>query len=153
MATVHKLSEELYIDSFDLIAIHSDLESYALAYRINESAQLKLTRAFEDLAVGNCFFPLFEWKDAITEQEVYLIGNKVQVEEVGENIGLFESSSTFKTHYILEDRKEINYVLRLDANDSGLLEHLLKAVKSIEKVTMAYRLDIEIVKSKKNLIF
>src|SRR5690606_2512361 len=49
MLTTHRISDELYDDSYSLIAIHSDLEDYAMTYAINSECGLHLKRMDKDL--------------------------------------------------------------------------------------------------------
>ena len=153
MATIHRISEELFVDSFDLIALHSDMECYALAYHINKAAQVLLVRAIKDLEIGTLSYPMFEYNDEVNEEDWYLVRNVVQEEESDQSQGLFANSTTVKTNYLLEERKQINYLLKLYPEDSVDLEKTIKAIRSIAKVSMAYQVNVDDLKSKRNLIF
>ncbi|MEL6918168.1 MAG: IPExxxVDY family protein [Bacteroidota bacterium] len=60
---VHKISEDFYEDSFALIAVHSSMEDYAMAYTINLHLKCNLQRSRTDLDVSRqTSFPIFEWK-------------------------------------------------------------------------------------------
>ena len=153
MATIHRISEEFFVDSFELIALHSNLEPYAMAYYLNQFAGLKLKRAEDDLEIGNIFFPLYEWKDTLKDQEWFLMGNKVMLEEEGDNSGLFESGSIVRSHYLIAEKKKINYILKLNWADDHEISRALEVIRNVPKVSMAYSLDIDDLKSKRNLIF
>lgn len=153
MATVHRISEELFVDSFDLIALHSNMECYSLAYHINKAARVLLGRARQDLEIGVLSYPIFEYNDMVKEEEWYLVKNVVQEEESDGSQGLFAHSTTVKLNYLLEERKEINYLLKLYPEDSVDIEKTIRAIRSIPKVSMAYQLNVDELKSKRNLIF
>ena len=152
MATVHRISEELFVDSFDLIALHSNMECYSLAYHINKAFQILLVRAKKDLEIGTLSYPIFEYKDEVNDEDWYLVKNVVQKEEGEESEGLFANSPTLKLNYLLTERKEVNYLLKLYPEDTVDIEKI-KAIRSIPKVSMAYQLHIDELKSKRNLIF
>ena len=63
MATVHRISEEFFDDSFGLIALHSNMECYALAYNLNKAAKIMLVRSEDDLEIDTSHYPMFEFKD------------------------------------------------------------------------------------------
>lgn len=52
MASTLKLTmEELYEDEYQLIAIHTSLEDYRLAYFLNQSLSIQLKKCEDDLHV------------------------------------------------------------------------------------------------------
>lgn len=153
MVTIHKISEGLFVDSFELIAVHSNLESYAVAYSINQAMNLKLCRAEKDLEIGKSYFPLYEWKDTFKDQEWFLMGNRITQEEMEERSGLFENGPTLKSHYLIPEKKQINYIIKLVSENSFEVDRAIGNLRDIPKISMAYQLDIEALKSKRNLIF
>lgn len=153
MATVYRISEELFDDSFDLIALHCNMECYAVAYHINEVAQVSLVRAKKDLGIGRFSYPIYEYKDDAKGQEWYLMNNVVREEEHDESGGLFQNSTTVKLNYLLEERKEINYLLKIYSETDVEIEKTINTVRTIPMVSMVYRLNVDDLKSKKNLIF
>ncbi len=153
MATVHRISEELFVDSFDLIALHSNMECYALAYHINKVFQILLVRAKKDLEISTLSYPIFEYNDEVNDEDWYLVKNVVQQEENDENQGLFGNSTTVKLSYLLAERKEVNYLLKLYPENSVEIKKRVQAIRTIPKVSMAYQLNIDQLKSKRNLIF
>ena len=69
MVSVHKISTDFYEDSFDLIAIHSSLEGYALAYALNLRLKSDFRRCKKDLDISaQIKIPIFEWKDDINDR-------------------------------------------------------------------------------------
>ena len=153
MATIHRISEELFVDSFDLIALHSNMECYALAYHINKVFQIFLVRAKKDLEIGTLSYPIFEYNDEVNDEDWYLVKNVVRKEESDGNQGLFTNSTTVKLNYLLTERKEVNYLLKLHPENSAEIEKRIKAIRAIPKVSMAYQLSVDQLKSKRNLIF
>jgi len=77
MAAVHKLTEDFYDHSFDLIALHSSLEDHALAYALNLAMKSGFRRRRVDLDIsGKITIPIFEWKDDLNDRYWTLFTNK-----------------------------------------------------------------------------
>lgn len=154
MTTTHRISADWYDDSFKLIAIHSDLEDYAMTYAINSNCGLYLKRMKNDLHLGkNLSFSVFDWDDAINDIYWTLVSNKCVVEEVIPSGGLFENNVSARTDHLVKERKEIDYFLKVEAADESTLEKKLRAIKAMDKVITAYPLETQTLKSKRNLIF
>jgi len=153
MVTKHKISAELYDDSFKLIAMHCGLESHAMAYHLNKSADLQLARCKEDLDVSSTFFPLYEWKDEINDYYWTLVCNTVKEELESEALGLFLNQKAVNTYHLVQERKEVDYFLKVETTHTTVIEKAVKKINSIPKVLTAYSVDVATLKSKRNLIF
>ncbi|MEC8832946.1 MAG: IPExxxVDY family protein [Bacteroidota bacterium] len=154
MLTTHKISADLYDDSFSLIAIHSDLEDYAITYAINSNCGLYLKRMKKDLCLNkDMSFSVFDWDDEMNDVYWTLISNKCEVEEVVPSDGLFGNNISRRTDHLVKERKEVDYFLKVDAADETLIIQKIKSINKISKVITAYPLDTENLKSKRNLIF
>ncbi|MBO0330792.1 IPExxxVDY family protein [[Muricauda] lutisoli] len=154
MLTTHKISADLYDDSFSLIAIHSNLEDYAITYAINSSCGLYLKRMEKDLHLDeNMSFSVFDWDDEINDVYWTLISNKCEVEEEVPSVGLFGNNTSTRTDHLVKERKEVDYFLKVDAADETMFAQKIKSINQIAKVITAYPLDTQNLKSKRNLIF
>ncbi len=154
MMTTHRISADLYDDSFRLIAIHSHLEDYAMTYAINSKCGLYLKRMKIDLHLDeNLSFSVFDWDDGMNDIYWTLISNKCVVEEVIPSGGLFENNVSARTDHLIKERKEIDYFLKVEAADEATLSQKLRDIKKIDKVITAYPLETQTLKSKRNLIF
>lgn len=154
MLTTHKISADLYDDGFSLIAIHSNLEDYAITYAINSTCGLYLKRMEKDLHLDDHMsFSVFDWDDEINDEYWTLISNKCEVEEEIPSLGLFENNISKRTYYLVRERKEVDYFLKVDAADETMFSQKIKSINQIAKVITAYPLDTTNLKSKRNLIF
>ncbi len=153
MAIKYKIIEESFEDSFELIAIHSNLEGYALAYYVNEAANLRLARRATDLEIARVSFPVFEWEDEVEGQNWQLLCNSRKYESSEDAIGLFTKSKTLRTYYLVEERKDIDYFLKVTPGNTKFVQKMAKMLLAVPKLTMAYPLDSETIKAKQNLIF
>jgi len=158
---IHKLS----IDDFDevnyeLIAIHTDLEDYQLAYRLNQKLPIILAKSKIEIQTqsknGESSFSRFSYENVENEVEWDLISNKseIVIERKGNKNDLFgENSQHIPTRtYLLPEFKKVDFFLKIS---SGLddIDDLLPELNTIPKISTIYKIDFEKIKSKNNLIF
>ena len=154
MVTTHKIFEDFYEESFALIALHSSLEDYALVYALNNSLKTKLRRSADDLDMSENFsFPFFEWKDELNLRNWTLFTNVVSREEDLKSEDLFQNETSYTTHYLLPEHREVDYLLKIEQDDYEMDDALIKAILEIPSIITAYSINVERLKSKNNLIF
>ena len=154
MSTTHKISADFYDDSFKLISIHSSLEDYAMTYVLNFACQLYLKRMKTDLHFDQSLsFAAFEWDDEVSDTYWSLISNKCKVEVTMPSEGFFENNTSLKTGYLIRERREVDYFLKVDTENQLMLEQHVKLINKIPKVITAYSVETTTLKSKRNLIF
>ncbi|MCL6267353.1 IPExxxVDY family protein [Flagellimonas myxillae] len=154
MLTTHRISEDFYDDNFQLIAIHSGLEDFALGYAINAACGTKLGRRESDLKFSqNITFSVYDWDDELSDTFWTLISNKCAIEETIPSDGLFQDRTSLRTEYLIKERKEVDYLLKVDGVDGPTLVQQIKSINTIAKVVTAYPLETQTLKSKRNLIF
>ena len=97
MSATRKIIEAYYDDDFQLIAIHSGMEDFSLAYSLNKDCELQLKRTQNDLSYGkNLSFSMFDWEDEINQDYWVLFSNTCD-QQVGISEGLFVNDCSFKT--------------------------------------------------------
>ncbi|TMU55235.1 IPExxxVDY family protein [Flagellimonas algicola] len=154
MLTTHKISEDFYDDNFQLIAIHSGLEDFAMGYAVNLACGLQLSRRKNDLQFDqDLAFSVFDWDDELSDTFWTLMSNKCAVEETIPSVGLFQDRTSSRADYLIKERKEVDYFLKVDGVDGPTLVNKIKAINTIPKVVTAYPLETQTLKSKRNLIF
>ncbi|MEX0313400.1 MAG: IPExxxVDY family protein [Allomuricauda sp.] len=153
MLTTHKISADFYDDNFQLIAIHSGLEDYAMGYAINSNCDLHLKRMKSDLQLNqNLSFSVFEWEDGLNDNYWTLVSNKCSVMEIMPPSGLFENRTSIRTDYLIKEKRDVDYFLKVDNSELPVDQHI-KSINRISKVVTAYQVDAQTLKSKRNLIF
>ncbi|EAR16738.1 MULTISPECIES: IPExxxVDY family protein [Robiginitalea] len=151
-ATLNIWEDLLQDTTFGLFAIHSQLEDYALAYALNQACSIKLRRLREDLELDRQVnFPLFQYKDEANQREWTLVRNSGISTGAGPAAGLFPDEPSHRRHYLIPEKKEVDYFLKLDGEDGE--QKLVARLLSVEKIITAYRLEASELKSKQNLIF
>lgn len=158
---------KLHLDEFDeidydLIGIHSALEDYRLAYLINQALLIKLSKSTEEVGIwlkeGEAFFPKFTFDDQSHGIKWSLIPNQTEIQSNTQelNQGLFGATDweVFRKVYLISELKKVDYFLKIENNHNALPTHkIMKALKSVDRITTVYQIDPENIKSKNNLIF
>jgi len=152
MSAIHKISEDFYESTYDLIAIHSSLEDYTIAYVINKYLNSKLSRNNIDLDISkNVSFPFFEWKDELNDASWTLMTNTSKKRGTNKQEGLFNNELVFTTHYLVPEYKEVDYFLKIEQELKA--QHILKKLLTLPEIVTAYSIEVTKLKSKNNLIF
>jgi hypothetical protein len=155
---VYKILDDFYEPTFSVIAIHSYLEDYRLAYLLNLHLQSKLKRLHVNIDFKDkTSFSVYEWEDEYQHTVWNLISNKFHTESdvieiKGEN--LFSLNNTTMTHFLIPERNRIDYFLKIDNGTTVPdLKKIVAKINMIGQVSTAYHLNIESLKSRNNLIF
>ena len=163
MASTLKLSmEDLYEEEYQLIAIHTSLEDYRLAYFLNQTLSIKLKKCEDDLHVkskkGEANFTRFEYEQTDLCLFWNLIQNKsnninnvqIAVEDLFSN----DTNSFLKPIFLLPEFKNIDFLLKLDQDlSTNSINGYISKINSIDKIKMVYAIDKQNIKTKNNLIF
>lgn len=159
---IHKL----FIDDFEeadyqLIAIHTTLENYRVAYFINQNLPVLLHRNKKDILIGTekqkTGFSNFQFEDNKKEIFWTLIENKKEVSLTQKNktITLFNDQQEFSnTIYFLPEFKNVDFFLKIEGDESQInINKIITKLNTIDQITTVYAVDKSRIKSKNNLIF
>ena len=158
---VHKLILDDIFDELDctLVAIHSAIEDYRLAYFLNKHLNLNLVRKKLDLdcSVDKSKYSIFEWEDTNNLTIWNLVSNicKTEIYKQETVNSLFDTEEKIiKKTYLIPEHKAVNYFLKID-NEFNLSKEkeILNKILQIHQVVTAFSIDINQLKSKDNLIF
>lgn len=157
---LHRLElDEFYDDSFTLIAIHSQIEDYRLAYLLNKNLNLKLKRCEKDLDFKYFMasYPYFEYHETLQCRTWYLIANScvTETESIQSSGSLFDfSQKAYKTHFLVPEYKSVNYFLKVEEEATHFDQlSTIKKIIDIPKIVTSYKVDANQLKSKNHLIF
>ena len=158
---IHKL----YIDEFDevdyeLIAIHTSLEDYRLAYFLNQKLPILLGKSKSEIQInikeGVTYFSRFIYENNDTDSCWSLIQNKNEVNTLisDNNQNLFANSSyeVATKAYLLPEFKKVDYFLKVENSDNDI-EKIIAKINTIARISTVYSVDTNKIKSKNNLIF
>ena len=158
---------KLHLDEFDevdydLIAIHSSQEDYRLAYFINQQLPVILSKSKEEIGVtvkeGETFFTKYTFDDQNNDVLWSLIQNKneiiIQKKSTGQNLFLNTNVEIATKVYLISELKKVDYFLKIENNKADFtIEEVLRKLKKIDRISAAYSVIPDTIKSKNNLIF
>ena len=154
MVTKHKIQIDFYDDDFSLLAIHSSLDDHAMVYALNRELQLRLTRKREDLSLGEGIeFPVFDWEDEFNDRYWSLLSNTCQVEEERTETGLFQNEMSAIRHHLIPERKEVDYFLKIESDETELAHEVLERLTQIPQVITSYSIAPKELRSIENIMY
>jgi hypothetical protein len=160
---IHKLD----LGDFDeidyyLIAIHTSLEDYRLAYFINQKLPINLAKSKEEVQInikeGETNFARFYHYDSENAISWNLIQNKNEVlqqnlnpsQDLFSNVTMEVSTKVF----LLPEFKKADYFLKIENTDDTINVSQIKTIlNTIDSISTVYTVDTNQIKSKNNLIF
>lgn len=160
---IHKLDlgEFDEIDYY-LIAIHTSLEDYRLAFFINQLLPINLSKSKNEIQInieeGETNFSRFYYYDNEKAITWNLIQNKNEViqQKKGISQNLF-SNVTMEVStkvFLLPEFKKVDYFLKIEnIEDTTSVSKIQTALNKIDSISTLYTVDINQIKSKNNLIF
>lgn len=158
--TMYKLDvDDFYDDSFTLIAIHSQIEDYRLAYLLNKQLDLRLYRCERDLDFKyfTASYSYFVYEESSQCRTWYLISNTCvsETESLQSTGSLFDfGQKNMKTHYLVPEYKTVNYFLKIEEAAAHFDESsVLKKIIELPRIITSYKVEANQLKSKNHLIF
>jgi hypothetical protein len=160
---VYKISLEDFdkID-YQLIAIHSTLEDYRLAYYINQNLPINLKKSNCNIQISNkegkAEFTRFVFEDKKATLNWTLIQNQndVFVQPQTRNLGLFANTNNkfLAKIYLIPEYKKVDFFLKIENSEVNIdVTKITNSIKKIDRVSTVYSVEVEKIKSKNNLIF
>ena len=160
---IHKLNLGEFDEiDYHLIAIHTSLEDYRLAYFINQKVGLNLSKNKNEIQInikeGETKFSGFFYDDKKNGVFWNLIQNKNEVIQQKK-----ESSQTLFSNikmevstkvYLLPEFKKVDYFLKIENLEETMdLMQIQILLNTIENISTVYMVETNKIKSKNNLIF
>jgi hypothetical protein len=160
---IHKLDLGEFDEiDYHLIAIHTSLEDYRLAYFINQKLPINLGKSKDEVQInikeGETKFSRFYYYDSVNAISWNLIQNKNEVtqqkkdavQNLFSNITLEISTKV----YLLPEFKKADYFLKIENTEDTMNVPKIKTIlNTIDSISAVYTVDTNKIKSKNNLIF
>ena len=160
---IHKLD----LDEFDeidyfLIAIHTSLEDYRLAYLINQKLSINLGKSKNEIQInikeGETNFSRFYYYDKEKTISWNLIQNKNEViQQRKDNSQNLFSNTILEIStkvYLVPEFKKVNYFLKIENDPETMnITKIQSLLNTIDNISTVYTVDTNQIKSKNNLIF
>jgi hypothetical protein len=161
---IHKLDLGEFDEiDYHLIAIHTSLEDYRLAYFINQKLPINLGKNKNEIQInikeGETKFSRFYYHDAEKGISWNLIQNKsevIQQKNDNRQNNLFSNISMEVSTkvYLLPEFKKADYFLKIENLEDDLnITAIQVLLNTIDSISTAYTVETNKIKSKNNLIF
>lgn len=160
---IHKLDFEDFEEiNYVLIAIHTSLEDYRLAYFINQKLQINLSKSENEIQInvkeGETNFSRFFYQNIEKEISWNLIQNKNEViQQKKDNIQNLFSNLTLEVLtkvFLLPEYKKVDYFLKIEnIEETQNIDKVQTELNKIDTISAVYNVDLNKIKSKNNLIF
>ncbi|WP_304197277.1 IPExxxVDY family protein [Flavobacterium alvei] len=159
---IHKLDFHEFDEiDYHLVAIHTSLEDYRLAYFINQKLPINLSIFKDEIHInikeGETKFSRFYYFDKENDISWNLIQNKNKViqqkNETSQNLFSDVNMEVATKVYLLPEFKKVDYFLKIENIEESLLTQMQLLLNTIENISTAYNVDTNKIKSKNNLIF
>ena len=160
---IHKLDFGEFDEiDYHLIAIHTSLEDYRLAFFLNQKLPINLGKNNNEIQInikeGETKFSRFYYHDNEKAISWNLIQNKNEViqqkndnsQNLFSNISLEVSTKV----YLLPEFKKVDYFLKIENLEDNLnIATIQTLLNTIDSISTAYTVETNKIKSKNNLIF
>jgi len=152
--------DDLESNDFNIIAIHTSLEDYKLAYLINKHCQIKLTKELIPLTLSkfdiSTSFDFFTFHDHDERIIWSLISNKSILSSkcyYTESLLLHEKK-TFSDIILIPECDSVDFFLKVEEEiEPHLLINILNQIQVINKIDAVYELNKNALVSINNLLF
>ncbi|WP_413999603.1 IPExxxVDY family protein [Flavobacterium sp. W1B] len=160
---IHKLDLGEFDEiDYHLIAIHTSLEDYRLAFFINQNLPINLSMSKDEIQInikeGETNFSRFYYYDSENEISWNLIQNKNEVfqqkKDADQNLFSNLTQGIPTKVYLLPEFKKADFFLKIEHNDNAIDVSKIKiTLNTIDSISTVYTVDTNQIRSKNNLIF
>jgi hypothetical protein len=160
---IHKLNLGEFDEiDYHLIAIHTSLEDYRIAYFINQKLAINLGKSKDEVQInikeGETKFSRFYYYDSENAISWNLIQNKNEVSQQKKDAvqNLFSNTvlEISTKVYLLPEFKKADYFLKIEnTEDTMNVSQIRTILNTIDSISAVYTVDTNQIKSKNNLIF
>jgi hypothetical protein len=157
---IHKLHLEDFDQvDYNLIAIHTSLEDYKLAFKLNQNLTIALRKNDVEIPIkieGNVsHFSRFTFEDEEKMMVWDLIQNKQEIELPVETLdfNLFENKNITTRVTLVSELKKVDYFFKIEHDSHCQIVEIINNISKIDSISSVYEVNANKIKSKNNLIF
>ncbi|WP_300567428.1 IPExxxVDY family protein [Flavobacterium sp.] len=157
---IHKLQLEDFDQvDYNLIAIHTSLEDYKLAFKLNQNLSVLLSKNESEIPIKiqgkTAYFSRFTFDDEDKMTVWDLIQNKQEIELPVKTptVNLFDNNSVTTPIALVSELKKVDYFLKIEHDAQCKIKDIISKINKIDSISTVYEVDANEIKSKNNLIF
>ena len=137
------------IDDFSVIAIHTNLEAYLVAYRLNQNLGCLLHNSKKKSR--DDIYTRFKYLSKISKDNWELISNHYENDKVFSKKNLLFNISEMNKRSLIPTLDYVDFFLKIPK--FKIIEDWVDKIRKIEGIQLAYKIDKRILKNLENLIF
>jgi len=144
---------------YHLLAIHSVLIDYRLAFFLNKHLNIELKRAFNDLDSSgqNGFYSFFQYEDEDNLLNWNLISNSSHTSvrnEIKESQLFKNTEVELKKYKLMNELSQVDFFLKIEYHADYInTNQIIKSINEIPNIISVYTLNLKNIKNKENLNF
>ena len=144
---------------YHLLAIHSVLTDYRLAFFLNKHLNIELKRAFEDLDISrqDGFYSFFQYEDEDNLLNWNLISNSSYTNvknEIKESLLFKNTKVELKKFKLINELSQVDFFLKIEYHTDHInINQIIKSINEIPNIISVYSLNLNNIKNKENLNF
>ena len=144
---------------YHLLAIHSVLIDYRLAFFLNKHLNIELKRAFNDLDISgqNGFYSFFQYEDEDNLLNWNLISNSSHTSvrnEIKESQLFKDTEVELKKYKLINELSQVDFFLKIEYHADYInANQIIKSINEIPNIISVYELNLKNIKNKENLNF
>ena len=159
MAVRKFIFQEEELLHYHLLAIHSVLIDYRLAFFLNKHLNIELKRAFNDLdiSVQNGFYSFFQYEDEDNLLNWNLISNSSHTNvknEIKDSLLFKNTEVELKKYKLMNELSQVDFFLKIEYHTDYInTNQIIKSIKEIPNIISVQKLNLKNIKNKENLNF
>lgn len=144
---------------YHLLAIHSVLTDYRLAFFLNKHLNIELKRAFDDLDISlqDGFYSFFQYEDEDNLLNWNLISNSSYTNvknEIKESLLFKNTQVELKKFKLMNELSQVDFFLKIEYHTDHInINQIIKSINEIPNIISVYSLNLNNIKNKENLNF
>ena len=144
---------------YHLLAIHSVLTDYRLAFFLNKHLNIELKRAFDDLDISlqDGFYSFFQYEDEDNLLNWNLISNSSYTNvknEIKESLLFKNTKVELKKIKLISELSQVDFFLKIEYHTDQInINQIIKSINEIPNIISVYPLNLKNIKNKENLNF
>ena len=137
------------IDDFSVVAIHTNLEAYLVAYRLNKNLGCLLHNS-KKKSIGD-IYTRFKYVSKISKDTWELISNHYENDEIFTKKNLLFNVNEMNKKSLIPTFNYVDFFFKIPK--SKIINDWVKKIRKIEGIQLVYEIDKRILNNLQNLIF
>ena len=137
------------IDDFSVVAIHTNLEAYLVAYKLNQNLGCLLSNSKKKSIYD--IYTRFKYVSKISKDNWELISNHYENDEIFDKKNLLFNINKINKKSLIPTLGSVDFFFKVPK--FKIINHWVKKIRNIDGIQLAYEIDKRVLNNIENLIF